>query len=952
MKKISLLTALAAFASTLVFAQNSATDPVMPEKIKEAIAKACPSKAAASPKKARKILSFSRTTGWRHNTGIMGANEFLKNVSKNLGVFEIVYSEDPAEFDGDNLKKYDAVILNNATSTYLTPLKDPKNPKASDWNDEAKAVSNKRCQNLIDYVNNGGGVFAIHAGVDCYNYPHNRNKAYTDMLGGEFISHPWGAGNPAETFVVDDPNSPITKGIWKNEAFKLQDEIYMVGNSFDRNKCRVLIRIDEFRSPLSNFGDGTYPPKKKNVRTDGDVAMVWIKSFGKGRVAYGAYGHGWENYQRPEIQELYLRIAQFVCGDLKADTSSIALPNKSVYVPMYEQPTIESIKELSNLQYGEKDLEINTLLYAAYSNNTDAEFCKKMENFVYNELNSDSGSGVYRATLAELLRAVEISSDASCAKFQKILDRLSKAKDYDTRGICGRLSNAIDHWRTKTVVFDTKKDKDYVVPTSLPQGWRAQSILIRYLAVHPEVKIPDYLKFSALDEAGKAMLAYAIYQRGEDTSEAMKIKPQSMNMLVAKAFLVAKKGTSADLDSILECADLLNSNEDFKVVSAFLASIKSKDLVGKLIEKSTGKVTAKQGNLLSQTMGRLDISNEMSAIYAKYPSMDSAQKASMLGLMEAVATKDIFINLLKIYQNSATHPEFGKEMKVISRCAANVKFDEEMLDAVIAAGLTAKEPKEIAMFLRFMPMSSSPKALDFCTKQYKVAKDPVIKTLGDWKNALALEPLVKIAKSVGDTRSKTLVQISIVNVGKRSGFDAATAKYMLDNAIRAEEKELAIEIMVKKPSPQIVELLKKKGLNKDAEKAAEILKNLKPTFDCSFDFNAAEKAKAVNGNRKDYWCTNAFFPKDSWIAVDFSYPKSVSKIVFHLGKIHDFPRDYQLYAGATVQTAAPVNSKLDISSDGWTATITLDKPVLATVFKVVSTKDCRRHWTISDVVAE
>ncbi len=950
MKKFSLIATILAASAGLLFSQNKLVDDPMPQDMKDKIAKACPVKPAASPKKPRKILSFSRTVGWRHNTGILGANEMLSNLSKNLGIFEVVFSDDPAEFEAENLKKYDAVILNNTTQAFLAPSSDPKNPKSVNLKDpEVKAISDRRCQNLIDFVNNGGGVFAIHAGVDCYNYPHNRNKAFTDMLGGEFISHPWGAGNIAETFVIDDTQSPVTKGIWKNDGFKLKDEIYMVGESYDRSKCRVLIRLDEFRSPIpSAFGDGTYPKKPRKVRTDGDIAMVWIKSFGKGRVAYGAWGHGWDNYPRPEIQELYMRLIQFVCGDLDADTTPLPFTNKSVYVPMYDQPTLEQIKEFSSLSYGEKDEQINNLLYALYANNTDKEYCKKIESFVYDELKSDSGSAVYRAILAEALRAVGISSDANCVKFQKVLERLSKAKDYDTRGICGRLSNAIDHYTTKTVNLKTK-DKPYQIPSALPKNALDQTRLMRFLAVNKEAKIPSYLTFEALDEKGKAKLLYTLWLRGEDASAALKIKPQSADLLIAQAFLVSKIGKLSDMDTIIESAELLNGNQK-KVVSAFLASLKDKGIVKHLLDKSMKKNSPAQADLIAQTLGRLDISDEMNEIYAAYPNMDESQKKAMLEMMASIATKDVFINLLKIYEKSEAHPLFGQESRVLFRCLSNNPMDAEMFEAALSAAKKAKDPKEIAVFMRFMPMLSTSDGIDFCIEQYKAGnKEAVVKTLGDWKNASALKPLLQICKSLRNQRALTLAQISLVNVGKRAGFDAESAEYILNKAVRAEEKEIAIEAMQAKPSPQIVDLLKKKGLNKEAAKAAEVLKNLKPTFDCSWSASPREKKFAVDGNPKTYCCTNAFFSKGTWIQVDFGYPRKISKIVYRLGKVFDFPRDYQLFAGASAESLAPVPSKLEISRDGWTATLTLEKPVVANILKVECTKDTKRHWTIGEV---
>ncbi len=113
----------------------------------------------------------------------------------------------------------------------------------------------------------------------------------------------------------------------------------------------VLIRLDPSRSPL------TTSAREKDIkfRPDGDFAAAYIKSYGKGRVAYTTFGHADNNYCIPEFQELYLRLAQFCCGDLKADTTPIPLSGKSVFPPMDNPPTFAQMGALSNLDYGSND---------------------------------------------------------------------------------------------------------------------------------------------------------------------------------------------------------------------------------------------------------------------------------------------------------------------------------------------------------------------------------------------------------------------------------------------------------------------------------------------------------------------------------------------------------------------------------------------------------------------
>ena len=318
MKKLVIF--LTVFACAFAYAQQKPRPDKDLTKCADKIYNACP-KSAVKPIKPRTILIFSKTEGWRHHEGIPAVKLAFKNIGDKLGTWQTVISDDLENFTAENLKKFDCVVLNNSTGMCFG-----KNPKLTAKLPEAerKAIkdkSDKICKNLIEYVKNGGSIFALHGGVDCYQYKNIENEEFINMLGGSFKSHPWYISNAPVTFVVDDTQSPITKGIWEGDNFKIRDEIYLLGRGYDRKTCRVLMRIDTKRSPITHKGQNKIYP-------EGDYATAYIKSFGKGRIAYSVIGHDERNYFDPKVQEFHTRMIQFCCGDLQADTASIEYPCK------------------------------------------------------------------------------------------------------------------------------------------------------------------------------------------------------------------------------------------------------------------------------------------------------------------------------------------------------------------------------------------------------------------------------------------------------------------------------------------------------------------------------------------------------------------------------------------------------------------------------------------------
>ena len=289
----------------------------------QAIFDACPTKPAVVPQTKRKVLMFSRTCGYRHKVGIPAAKITFAYMAKTLGICELVISDELENFTPEKLKQFDCIILNNSTGMCFGE----NHKKLAKMPDNDRKTVEKRskeiCKNVIDYVRNGGSILAIHAGVDCYNRKGFIDDEYTGMLGADFVAHPWYFGNLPVEFVIDDKKSPLVEGIWDGERFKIKEEVYLLGKAFDRTKSRVVMRIDAQTSPIKDRKSD-----KITYYHDGDYATTFIKSFGKGRIAYSTIGHYDNNYYDAKVQEMYMRLLQFCCGDLKADTTPIPLPKK------------------------------------------------------------------------------------------------------------------------------------------------------------------------------------------------------------------------------------------------------------------------------------------------------------------------------------------------------------------------------------------------------------------------------------------------------------------------------------------------------------------------------------------------------------------------------------------------------------------------------------------------
>ncbi len=255
-----------------------------------------PLKSLVQPKKARKllVLDLCEPAGFFHRS-IPYGNLALEYMAKNTGAFEPVFGNDLDNLKYPKIKEYDAIFLNSVVG----PLFRDKDV----------------IDGLIRFVREGGGLAAIHGST----FASTDVPEYGELLGATTAPHR--ALEPA-MLKIDDPDSPITKH-FEGHSVTTVDELYHFPPSgpYSRENLHVLMSIDIARSgpPAGNLA----------VRPDNDYGLVWIRSYGKGRVFNCALGHSVLLTGTPQMAQMLLNGIQFALGDLEADTTpSAKLPTK------------------------------------------------------------------------------------------------------------------------------------------------------------------------------------------------------------------------------------------------------------------------------------------------------------------------------------------------------------------------------------------------------------------------------------------------------------------------------------------------------------------------------------------------------------------------------------------------------------------------------------------------
>jgi type 1 glutamine amidotransferase len=305
MKHIYCITLLLLFQ--LVKAQNHEPFEINKEWL-DKIEKLSPSQTTIKDVDKKKILVFSKATGYNHWT-IPHNAEMLKIVGKKTDAFEVHVRFDIDQFKKKNLKKYDAIVFNNCNPSgpdrdLFTDLLQ-QNTSLSDI--QIKNIAPKYEANMLNYVKKGGGLMILHGAITV----QNNSKTFSQMTGGSFDYHP----KQQMIHVQEvDKNHPLVKA-FKGKGITHYDEPYFFKNAyFDYNYRPLLYMTVDKLEGLTK-------------ETDEKVVYVsWIKRFGKGRVFYSSPSHNAQSMEEPGLLQYFLDGLQYVVGDLKCDDSPIGKP--------------------------------------------------------------------------------------------------------------------------------------------------------------------------------------------------------------------------------------------------------------------------------------------------------------------------------------------------------------------------------------------------------------------------------------------------------------------------------------------------------------------------------------------------------------------------------------------------------------------------------------------------
>ena len=228
--------------------------------------------AASQPADDRRVLVFSKTAGFRHDSIPEGVAT-VRQLGETDG-FTVDATQDAGAFTARNLRRYDAVVFLSTTGDVL----DPAQQRAFE-----------------DYIHRGGGYVGIHAAADTeYDWAF-----YGGLAGAYFQSHP--AIQPA-TVRVEDRAHPATSGL--SRTWERTDEWYNY-RSNPRERAHVLASLDE-----SSYTGGTM---------HGDHPIAWCQTYQGGRAFYTGGGHTKESFAEPAFRRHLAGGIRYAIGDVQAD---------------------------------------------------------------------------------------------------------------------------------------------------------------------------------------------------------------------------------------------------------------------------------------------------------------------------------------------------------------------------------------------------------------------------------------------------------------------------------------------------------------------------------------------------------------------------------------------------------------------------------------------------------
>ena len=166
-------------------------------------------------------------------------------------------------------------------------------------------ISDAQANVVLEYVASGRGFVPLHCATFCWR----NNADMVALMGGQFQRH----GGQVFTTQVAAVEHPVMKGY---SSFTSWDETYIHHLHNEQNRTVLEYRIE---------GDQAEGKDRE--------PWTWVRTHGKGRVFYTAWGHDQRTFSNPGFHNLVERGIRWACGDdpgkvpAFSDPDTFAVPN-------------------------------------------------------------------------------------------------------------------------------------------------------------------------------------------------------------------------------------------------------------------------------------------------------------------------------------------------------------------------------------------------------------------------------------------------------------------------------------------------------------------------------------------------------------------------------------------------------------------------------------------------
>ncbi|PWJ54775.1 putative membrane-bound dehydrogenase-like protein [Dyadobacter jejuensis] len=214
--------------------------------------------------------------------------------------------------------------------TYTDRLED-LNPKTLAQFDALMLFANwdeiapQQAEALLDFVAGGKGFIPVH----CASYCFRNNEAIVKLIGGQFWRHTWDTIQP----VWKQPGHPAIAGV---KSFKTIDETYLHTKLQPDNVVLTERMVQD--------------DQKKDKPGLENEPYTWVRTHGKGRVFYTAYGHDERTWANPGFQALLEKGILWAVNEEARQAHQNLNPQPFTYrpakLPNYEQRPGPQLQQL------------------------------------------------------------------------------------------------------------------------------------------------------------------------------------------------------------------------------------------------------------------------------------------------------------------------------------------------------------------------------------------------------------------------------------------------------------------------------------------------------------------------------------------------------------------------------------------------------------------------------